>query len=185
MINVIATVNAGFIPEQSWVHDMKIGGGRIIGEACHFIDLISFFCDSQVQSVCMNAIGKNPEENTDIATILLKYQNGSTGVINYFSNGSKKYPKERIEIYSQERTAVIDNWKTSEGFGFSQFSKYNTSQDKGHQSQFAGIVKAIKSGGDALIPFHSIVNTTMASFAAIESLHQGGWVHLPENQFDI
>lgn len=180
MINVVATMNAGFIPAQSWVHDMNIGGGRIIGEACHFIDLISFFCGSKVVSVCMNAMGNHPKENTDNASILLKYENGSTGVINYFSNGSKKYPKERIEIYSQERTAVIHNWKKSEGFGFRDFSRLSTSQDKGHQNQFSQLIKSVTSGGQALIPFDSIINTTMASFAAIDSLRSGTWIDINE-----
>ena len=100
-INVIATMNAGAIPANVWIHDMNVGGGRIIGEACHFIDLITYLTDSKVVAVCMNAMGVNVKENTDTATILLKYENGSTGTINYFANGSKEYPKERIEIYSQ------------------------------------------------------------------------------------
>src|SRR5690606_2177744 len=76
-MNVIATMNAGFIPAYVWVHDMKVGGGRVIGEACHFIDLITYLTGSKVKAVCMNAMGINPEENTDNATILLKYENGS------------------------------------------------------------------------------------------------------------
>ena len=100
-MNVIATMNAGNIPPNSWVHDMETGGGRIIGEACHFIDLIGFLTGSKVKSVCMNAMGNNPSASTDNASILLKYENGSTGVINYFSNGSKAYSKERVEAYSR------------------------------------------------------------------------------------
>lgn len=99
--NIIATMNAGFIPSEVWVHDLKTGGGRIIGEACHFIDLCSFLTDSIVTSVCMNAMGENPEENTDNASILLRYKDGSNAVINYFANGSKSYSKERVEIYTQ------------------------------------------------------------------------------------
>jgi predicted dehydrogenase len=177
-MNVIATMNAGFIPANVWVHDMQVGGGRIIGEACHFIDLITYFTGSRVKAVCMNAMGENPEENTDNASILLKYENGSTGVINYFSNGSKAYPKERIEIYSQERTAVIDNFRLTEGFGFKGFSKLKTKLDKGHKEQFRLLAERIKNGGEALIPFDEIINTTEASFAAIESLKCGGWVYL-------
>jgi predicted dehydrogenase len=112
-MNVVATMNAGSIPANVWVHDMKVGGGRIIGEACHFIDLITYFTGSKVTAVCMNAMGLNPSENTDNASILLQYENGSTGVINYFSNGSKAYSKERLEIYSQERTLVLDNFRVT------------------------------------------------------------------------
>ena len=135
-MNVIATINAGFIPTNVWVHDMNIGGGRIIGEACHFIDLITYLTGSKVKAVCMNALGLNPEENTDNASILLKYENGSTGVVNYFSNGSKTYGKEHIEVYSQERTLVMDNFRKTKGFGFKNFSKLKTKLDKGHKTQF-------------------------------------------------
>jgi predicted dehydrogenase len=171
-------MNAGNIPANVWLHDMQIGGGRIIGEACHFIDLITYFTESKVKSVCMNAMGINPDDNTDNASILLKYENGSTGVINYFSNGSKAYSKERVEIYSQDRTAIIDNFRQTTGYGFKGFSKLKTSLDKGHKTQFTELIKRVKSGGEPLIPFDEIVNTTEASFAAIESLKSNCWIEI-------
>lgn len=177
-MNVIATMNAGFIPANVWVHDMKVGGGRIIGEACHYIDLISFLTGSKVKAVCMNAMGANAEENTDNASILLRYENGSTGVINYFANGSKAYSKERVEVFSQERTLIMDNFRETKGYGIKGFSKLKTSMDKGHKNQFHSLVKAVQNGGDALIPFESIVNTTRASFAAIQSLKENRWVEV-------
>jgi predicted dehydrogenase len=177
-MNIIATMNAGFIPQKVWVHDMEVGGGRIIGEACHFIDLCTYMAGSKVISVCMNAMGTNPEENTDNATILLKYENGTNAVINYFSNGSKAYSKERLEIYHQERTLVMDNWRKLKGYGFKNFSNASSSQDKGHQNQFNLLLKSILEGGAAIIPFDEIVNTTKASFAAIESLKSGIWVNI-------
>ena len=135
--NIIATMNAGFIPSEVWVHDLKTGGGRIIGEACHFIDLCSFLTDSIVTSVCMNAMGENPEENTDNASILLRYKDGSNAVINYFANGSKSYSKERVEIYTQEKTLVLDNWRELKGYGCKGFTKMKKSMDKGHTTQFS------------------------------------------------
>ena len=171
-------MNAGAIPADVWVHDLKIGGGRIIGEACHFIDLITYFTGSKVVNVCMNAMGVNPEDNTDNATILLKYENGSTGVINYFSNGSKAYSKERVEIYSQERTLVMDNFRVTKGYGFKGFSKLKTKLDKGHANQFQKLVEVIQKGGAPLIPFDEIVNTTKASFAAIQSIKEGKWIEI-------
>jgi predicted dehydrogenase/threonine dehydrogenase-like Zn-dependent dehydrogenase len=179
-MNIIATMNAGAIPSNVWVHDMNVGGGRIIGEACHFIDLITYLTGSKVTAVCMNAMGVNPAENTDNASILLQYENGSTGVINYFSNGSKAYPKERIEVYSQDRTAVIDNYKQTTGYGFKGFSKLKTTLDKGHKAQFQALVNSIRNGGTPLIPFDEIINTTRASFAAVKSLQQSGWVKLDQ-----
>ncbi|MBZ4191514.1 bi-domain-containing oxidoreductase [Niabella beijingensis] len=175
-VNVIATMNAGHIPPDVWVHDLEVGGGRIIGEACHYIDLISFLAGSKVTSVCMNAMGTQPQENTDNASILLHYENGSTGVINYFSNGSKAYPKERIEVFSQERTAVVNNFRLTEAYGFKGFSKLKTAIDKGHAAQFRLLCERVKYGGASLIPFEDLVNTTKASFAAIESLRTGGWI---------
>ncbi len=174
--NIVATMNAGFIPADMWVHDLEIGGGRIIGEACHFIDLCSYIAGSRIVAVCMNAMGTNPEENTDNATILLKYENGTNAVINYFANGSKAYAKERFEVYSQERVFVLDNWRRLEAFGAKGFSKMTCSMDKGQTSQFALLNERITKGGESLIPFDSIVNTTLASFAAIESLKSGAWV---------
>jgi len=174
-MNIVATMNAGSIPVNVWVHDLKIGGGRIVGEACHFIDLISFLTGSQVKEVCMNAMGLSPQMNTDNATILLKYENGSTGVINYFANGSKVYSKERIEVYSQGRTLVLDNWRKLEGFGFNGFTSMKSRMDKGHDTQFELLANQILSKGDALIPIQSLVNTTLASFAALESMINKSW----------
>ena len=177
-INIIATMNAGFIPKDSWVHNIEIGGGRIIGEACHYIDLCSYLSGSKVTDVCMNAMGNNPEENTDNASIILKYENGSTAVINYFSNGSKSYSKERVEVYSQERTLIMDNWRTLKGYGFRGFSSSKSSQDKGHFNQFQELIEQQKNGGEPIIPFEDIVNTTKASFAAIDSLKKGMWISI-------
>jgi predicted dehydrogenase/threonine dehydrogenase-like Zn-dependent dehydrogenase len=176
--NIIATMNAGFIPANVWVHDLEIGGGRIIGEACHYIDLCSFLTGSRVTAICMNALGSNPDERTDNASILLKYENGSNAVINYFSNGSKAYSKERIELFSQEKTLILDNWRSLTGYGTKGFSKMKTAQDKGHKAQFALLNDRIKNGGEALIPIDEIVNSTKASFAAIKSMKEGCWVEV-------
>jgi len=175
--NIVATMNAGFIPPEVWVHDLEIGGGRIIGEACHYIDLCTYLAGSKVKAVCMNSMGTNPQENTDNASILLKYENGTNAVINYFANGSKAYSKERIEAFSQEKTLIIDNWRVLKGYGVKGFSKQKTKLDKGHKNQFKLLAESIKTG-QPIIPFDEIVNTTRASFAAIQSLKEGGWVEV-------
>ena len=177
-MNIIATMNAGFIPAEVWVHDMEVGGGRIIGEACHYIDLCSYLAGSKVISVCMNAMGINPQEYTDNASILLKYENGTNAVINYFANGSKAYSKERVEVFSQERTLIMDNWRKLSGYGFKGFSKSSSKQNKGHLNQFNELIKQQQQGGNPIIPFEEIVNTTKASFAAIKSLKQGKWIEV-------
>ncbi len=177
-MNIVATMNAGFIPSKVWIHDMEVGGGRIIGEACHFIDLITYLTGSKVKSVCMNSLGAQPVENTDNASILLKYENGTNAVINYFANGSKAYAKERIEVYHQERTLVLDNWRKLKGYGFNNFNSASSGQDKGHQNQFNLLIESVKNGGESIIPISELVNTTLASFAAVESLKSGAWVNL-------
>jgi len=177
-INIVATMNAGYIPANAWVHDMKIGGGRVIGEACHYIDLCSYLSASKVVAVCMNAMGENPEENTDNASIMLKYENGSNAVINYFSNGNKRYSKERLEVYSQERTMVMDNWRKLKVFGFKGAKNSSSKQDKGHHQQFKELIKQQQTGGKPIIPFAEILNTTKASFSAIESLKQQKWIFI-------
>ena len=174
--NIVATMNAGFIPADSWVHDLAIGGGRIIGEACHFIDLCSYLAGSKVIEVCMNSLGRSPLENTDNTSILLRYENGSNAVINYFANGSKAYAKERVEVFSQEKVLILDNWRKLEGFGIKGFSRMKGGMDKGHDRQFAMLTDRVKNGGAPLISFDSIVNTTKASFACIESMKLNCWV---------
>lgn len=176
--NIIATMNAGFIPAEVWIHDLEVGGGRIIGEACHFIDLCSYLAGSNVISVCMNALGKNPQDNTDNASILLKYENGSNAVINYFANGSKSYSKERIEVFSQEKILILDNWRELKGYGIKGFSKLKSSMNKGHQAQFSLLNDRILNGGEPIIPIDSIINTTKASFACIKSLKENCWVDI-------
>ncbi|KAA3640052.1 MAG: gfo/Idh/MocA family oxidoreductase, partial [Bacteroidetes bacterium] len=176
-MNIVATMNAGFIPGDSWVHDLDIGGGRIIGEACHFIDLCSFFANSKVKSVCVSSMGKKPQLHTDNMSILLKYENGTNAVINYFANGSKAYSKERIELFSEERTIILDNWRKLKTFGFKS-KDVSGKQDKGHYNQFKELLVQQKTGGSPIISFEEIINTTKASFAAIESLRSNGWIDI-------
>lgn len=180
-MNIVATMNAGNIPPDVWIHDMFVGGGRIIGEACHYLDLIVFLSGSKIKSVCMNAMGVNPEDNTDNASILVKMENGSTGVINYFSNGAKSYAKERLEVFSQEKVLIMDNFIKTSGYGVKGFSKLKTKLDKGHKAQFSQIVEKIKEGTVELIPYEELINVTKASFAAIKSLKESSWITLDRN----
>ena len=177
-MNIIATMNAGFIPREVWVHDMKAGGGRIIGEACHFIDLCTYFTGSKVIEVCMNAMGPEAQANTDNATILLKYENGSNAVINYFSNGSKTYSKERIEVHQQNSTLVLDNWRKLIGFGVRGFKSKKTKQDKGHFNQFKQLLESVEKASGPTIPWEEVLNTSKATLAAVDSLIEGKWISI-------
>ena len=109
---------------------------------------------------------------------MLKYENGTNAVINYFANGSKAYQKERIEVFSQERVFILDNWRKLEGFGAKGFSKMKGTMDKGQVNEFSMLNERLVNGGEALIPFESIMNTTKASFAAIQSLKENSWIEV-------
>jgi predicted dehydrogenase/NADPH:quinone reductase-like Zn-dependent oxidoreductase len=181
-MNIIATMNAGHIPQDSWVHDPVVGGGRIAGEACHYIDLITCLTGSLIKSVYMQAMGKNPNKDTDNGSIILKYENGSIGVVNYFANGNKSYSKERVELYYQGKNLILDNFRTLHGYGFNEsyFSNriIKTKQDKGHSRQFKELVNNWEQGGAPLIPFDEIINSTQATLAALESLEKGAEVEI-------
>ncbi|MDJ1504332.1 Gfo/Idh/MocA family oxidoreductase [Xanthocytophaga agilis] len=172
-VNIVITVNAGFIPANHWTQNMAIGGGRIIGEGCHFIDLVQFFAGSEIREVFASALGTSPSQNTDNTSITLKCLNGSQGVVNYFANGNKSYSKERIEIYSQGRVLILDNFRKLEGYGFKGFSSASGKQDKGHAAQFEQYIRFLKEGGTQPIGFQEIVNSTQATFAALKSLQSG------------
>lgn len=176
VLNIVATMNAGFIPPQVWVHDMEVGGGRIIGEACHYMDLCAYLAGSKIRSVCMNSMGASMEENTDNASILMKFSNGSNAVINYFANGAKSYSKERIELFSQERVFILDNFRHTTAYGAKGFKGIKGRIDKGHKAQFHEYIRRIKEGGAPLIPFDEMVNVTRSSFAALRSLKEKSWI---------
>jgi predicted dehydrogenase len=174
--NMVATMNAGFIPPEVWVHDMQIGGGRIIGEACHFIDLLVHLSGSLVTEVCMNALGQDPEENTDNASILLRFANGDNGTVHYFGNGNKSFPKERVEVFAGQQIFQIDNFRQTTAYGVKGFSKLKTRLDKGHARQFELLHERFAGGGGPLISLEEQLNVTRASFAALASLKSGAWV---------
>jgi predicted dehydrogenase/threonine dehydrogenase-like Zn-dependent dehydrogenase len=177
LINVVATMNAGFLPKGHWAHDPRVGGGRIVGEACHLVDLISFFVGGRVERVAMNVLGADPDAYADNAVLLLRYDNGAQGVVNYFANGSKAYPKERVEIHAQQRSIVIDNFRRAYYYGFKKRGARGR-QDKGHLEQFRRFLDSVRQGGPAIIPFDSLLNTSRATLAALQASRRGEWVEV-------
>lgn len=173
--NLIMTVNAGHIPPDLWVHDPELGGGRVIGEGCHFFDLLSFLSGSPIEAVCSSCLGTPGRSNDNVST-LLKFANGDQGTVHYLANGHKAASKERLEVFWDGRILMLDNFRELKGYGVPGFSKEKSRLDKGHRRQFELLVERMILGGQALIPFDSLVNTTRASFAAIESLKTGGWI---------
>jgi predicted dehydrogenase len=177
-LNMVITVNAGFIAASHWTQHMAVGGGRIIGEACHFIDLAAYLAGSEITGVMASALGNHPTRNADNVLVIIRCKNGSQCVINYFSNGHKAYAKERIEVYSLGRVLILDNFRKLEGYGFKGFSSMSGKQDKGHKNQFEAYTGFLQKGGEPIIPFTQIVNTTKATFAAVEAFTSGQRIDL-------
>jgi predicted dehydrogenase len=164
------TINAGEIPADHWAQDPQRGGGRIIGEGCHFIDLLSFIAASPVRSVSATMVGHGPAVRDDKMSIVLEFDDGSVGTVNYFANGAKSYPKEMLEVFSDGRVLRLENFRKTMGFGFKGFKKLKTwRQDKGHAAEISQFIKRVEQGGEPLIPFDQLRNVTQASFAAVKS----------------
>lgn len=167
------TVNAGEIPSTHWTQDPGKGGGRIIGEGCHFIDLLSFLAGAPVLTVGAACVGDGPAVRDDKMAIVLTFADGSVGTINYFANGCKRYPKESLEIFCGGRVLSLDNFRVTRGFGFTGFSKFKTlRQDKGHAAEIEAFVDRVVAGGDPLIPYEQLVNVTEASYAAVKGARE-------------
>jgi predicted dehydrogenase len=168
------TVNAGFIPPEHWVQDPLRGGGRIIGEGCHFIDLLAFLAGSPVTAVSAMMVGGNGPIREDKISIVLGFADGSVGTVNYFANGSKSYPKETLEVFGDGRVIRMENFLATRGYGFKGFHSFRTwRQDKGHRAEVAAFVDRVATGGEQLIPFNQMANVTRASFAAMEAARTG------------
>ncbi|MEI6837166.1 MAG: bi-domain-containing oxidoreductase [Alcaligenaceae bacterium] len=157
----VMTVNAGAIPAAHWTQDLEVGGGRIIGEACHFIDLLRLLAGSRIVS---HQVTRMDSQSGDSASISLKFEDGSIGVVHYLANGSKAFPKERLEVFAAGRVLQLDNFRKLKGFGWPGFTKMNLwRQDKGQKACAAAFVKAISDGGRAPIPFDQILEVARVS----------------------
>jgi len=166
-------MNAGDIPADSWVQDINAGGGRIIGEACHFIDLMRFLSGSEITSIQARKMGedKGVEITEDKAAIILGFEDGSFGTINYLANGSSKFPKERIEVFVDGRVLQLDNFIKLKAYGWPGFNKMNLwSQDKGQKACAKVFLDAIKNGDNTPIPVDEIFEVARATIDAAQIL---------------
>ena len=169
-VAVNCLVNAGFIPADSWIQDMDLGGGRIIGEACHFVDLCNFLSNSLPVSVYAVSL-PTPEQLHDTVCITLSYENGSIATINYFSNGDKSLPKERIQVFAGGSAAVLDDFRLLSVYaGGKKTDKKLASQNKGQKTAVRSFIDAVQNGGTAPIPFDDLYSTSLTTFAILESL---------------
>ncbi len=157
----VMTVNAGAIPADHWTQDPAAGGGRLIGEACHFIDLLRFLAAARITS---HQVTKMATPTNDTVSISLGFDDGSIGTVHYLANGSKAFPKERLEVFAAGRVLQLDNFRKLQGFGWPGFNKMNLwRQDKGQKACAAAFIKAIVQGEPAPIPFDEIVEVARVS----------------------
>lgn len=167
---MIYRINAGHIPNGTWIQDRDIGGGRIIGEVCHFIDFLTFINGSLPDHVFANAI-RDPENLEDTLNVSLTFSNGSIGTISYFSNGSKSLFKEYIEVYRAGTTAVLKDFKELEIYGNGRtFKKKLLNQDKGQKKMVRTFIDSIKNGKSSPITFEEIYSVNLSTFKVNESL---------------
>ena len=164
----VMTVNAGAIPAEHWTQDPAVGGGRILGEACHFIDLLRFLAAAPI---ARHTSARMESRTHDTAVIQLAFADGSIGTIHYLANGSKSFPKERLEVFAAGRVLQLDNFRRLAGFGWPGFSKMNLwRQDKGQKACAAAFLAAIENGSQAPIPFDELMEVSRTTIEVSEAL---------------
>jgi len=167
-------INAGYIPLNHWTHDPKQGGGRIIGEGCHFIDFITYLVGAAPISVSAVALPDSGKYREDNVSMTFTFPDGSVGVVDYLANGDKSFPKERVEVFCGGRIAVVDDFRKLELVHDGRRKLVKGTQDKGWKDEWVTFSKAIREGGEPPIPYEQLVGVTKASFAAVESLRSAG-----------
>ena len=165
----IVTVNAGAIPADHWTQDLHVGGGRIVGEACHFVDLLRYLVGAPIAELHAVRLGRAAGGVADDkATLTLLFEDGSHGTIHYFANGAKAFPKERVEAFGGGRILQLDNFRKLQGWDWPGFSKAGGRQDKGHEACAAAFVSAMKAGGPAPIPLEEVIEVSRWSIRAAQ-----------------
>jgi polar amino acid transport system substrate-binding protein len=177
-LSIMYRVNAGRLPKGHWLHDERQGGGRIVGEGCHFVDLMTFLTGALPVSVFAEAISSKQDKELDVDSVFitLKFSDGSNGSIGYLSEGDKALAKERVEIFGAGRSFVLDDFKSASSFKDGRENQITLKvQDKGQLDQVKAICESVSSGGTPPIRLEELVSTTRATFRVLDSLRE----HLP------
>jgi predicted dehydrogenase len=157
----VMTVNAGAIPSNHWTQDREVGGGRLVGEGCHFIDLLRGLAGAPIDSWSVAGMAG---VTRDTATVTLRFADGSLGTIHYFANGSKAFPKERLEVFASGRVLQLDNFRALRGFGWPGFGSMKLwRQDKGQKACAAAFVDSIRRGGPSPIALDELLEVSRVS----------------------
>ena len=167
-------VNAGYLPLGHWTQDPEQGGGRIIGEACHFVDFLTFLTGSAPVSVSAFALPDNGKYRQDNVTMTFTFADGSIGVVDYLANGDRSVSKERVEVFSAGKVAVLDDFRTLELVQDGKRKVARGAQDKGWSNEWKAFALAIREGGQPPILYEHLFGVTQATFAAVESLLLAG-----------
>lgn len=162
-------INAGFIPKEHWSQDLEVGGGRVIGEVCHFVDLAMHLAGSQPVSVAAFAMDST-QQTQDTLVINLKFQNGSIATVSYFANGSKELAKEYLEVYGSGITAILNDFKELTIYGQNKRRYKLSNQDKGHRHEVRAFLDAVRQGLRSPIPFEEIYLSSLLPLTIIESI---------------
>jgi len=168
-------VNAGYIPLSHWLHDPEIGGGRIIGEACHFVDFLTFLVGGSPISVTAQGLQDDGRYREDNVILTFSFPDGSLGTVSYLANGDKAFPKERVEVFAGGRVAVLEDFRSLEMVhnGQRKIVRSRLRQDKGYKAEWEAFAKGISQGGEPPIPYNELFGVTKATFAAVEALRSG------------
>jgi len=177
-LHVHYRVNAGTIPLTHWTHDPAQGGGRVIGEGCHFVDFLAFLAGAAPVSVSAHALPDGGKYREDNLSMTFTFPDGSIGVVDYLANGDKSFPKERIEVFCGGRVAVLDDFRALEMVHDGRRTVTKKAQDKGWYSEWVAFVHAIREGSQPPIPYEQLIGVTKATFAAMESLRGGQNVNI-------
>jgi polar amino acid transport system substrate-binding protein len=172
-------VSAGVVPKDVWVQDPEVGGGRIVGEVCHFVDLCEYLTSSVPVRVYADCIASADAEITpeDSVVITIHYADGSLATIQYLAHGAVEVSKERIEVFADGATALVDNFAKTIFHGAGH-GAVKGRQEKGFEAELSAFLDAIRDGQESPIPFESLVRTTRVTFAALESLRLGKPIEL-------
>ena len=168
-------VNAGYLPLNHWLHDAEQGGGRIIGDGCHFIDFLTFLVGAPPVSVIAQGLPDAGRYREDNVVLTFTFPDGSVGTVTYLANGDKAFPKEQVEVFCGGRVAVLDDFRSLEMVrdGRRQIFRSRLRQDKGHRAEWEAFTAAITAGGSPPIPTEQLFCVTRATFAAVEALRRG------------